>query len=58
MVQCIMNEKIDTNNLKLLKNLHILVVEDDIDLLVDIKATIEIFCNHVYTAIMVKRRWR
>ena len=46
-----MNEKIDTNNLKLLKNLHILVVEDDIDLLVDIKATIEIFCKHVYTAI-------
>jgi len=46
-----MNEKIETNNLKLLKNLHILVVEDDIDLLVDIKATIEIFCNHVYTAI-------
>ncbi len=46
-----MNEKIDTNNLKLLKNLHILVVEDDIDLLVDIQATIEIFCKHVYTAI-------
>ena len=46
-----MNEEIDTNNLKLLKNLHILVVEDDKDLLVDIKATIEIFCNHVYTAI-------
>ncbi len=50
MLQSLMNEKIDTNNLKLLKNLHILVVEDDIDLLLDIKATIEIFCNHVYTA--------
>lgn len=46
-----MNEKIDTNNLKLLKNLHILIVEDDIDLLVDVKATIEIFSNHIYTAI-------
>ena len=46
-----MNKKIDTNNLKLLKSLHILVVEDNKDLLMDIKAIIEIFCNHVYTAI-------
>lgn len=45
------NAKLDTNNLKLLKNLYILVVEDDAAVLEDIKSTIEIFCDNVYTAI-------
>lgn len=44
------NEKLDVNNLKLLKNLYILIVEDDAAVLEDIKSTIEIFCNNVYTA--------
>jgi DNA-binding response OmpR family regulator len=44
------NEKSDVNNLKLLKNLYILIVEDDSALLEDMKSTIEIFCNNVYTA--------
>jgi DNA-binding response OmpR family regulator len=42
--------QLDANNLKLLKNLYILVVEDDSAVLEDIKSTIEIFCNNVYTA--------
>jgi DNA-binding response OmpR family regulator len=44
------NEKLDINNLKLLKNLYILIVEDDEAVLEDIKSTIEIFCENVYTA--------
>ncbi len=43
------NRKLDTNNLKLLKNLHILVVEDDIAVLEDIKSTIEIFCERKFS---------
>lgn len=45
-----LNKQLDTNNLKLLKNLYILVVDDDSAVLEDIKSTIEIFCNNVYTA--------
>ena len=44
------NQPLDTNNLRLLKNLYILVVDDDSELLENIKSTISIFCNNVYTA--------
>jgi len=45
-----LNKPLDTSNLKLLKNLYILVVDDDNELLENIKSTISIFCNNVYTA--------
>lgn len=48
-----MNNKdiqLDTDNLKILKNLYLLIVEDDATVLEDLKSTVEIFCDNVYTA--------